>query len=42
MKRDCHPDCGPIVARVDGCHAHENRDGRCWHEDNDGEGEVDE
>ena len=32
----CHPDCGPIVATSpDGVHAHENEDGRCWHEDSD-------
>lgn len=31
----CHPDCGPIVERADGMHAHENVDGRCWHDDED-------
>lgn len=36
---DCHPDCGPIVARNEesGQHCHENEHGRCWHEDGDRE-----
>jgi hypothetical protein len=35
----CHPDCGPVVARSsDGQHAHENHDGRCWHDDQEGMG----
>jgi hypothetical protein len=38
----CHPDCGPInlaAGGPDGEHAHENIDGRCWHEDEDGTGQ---
>lgn len=31
---DCHPDCGPIVAREGGYHVHENEDGRCTYADN--------
>ena len=33
---DCHRDCGPVVARAEGQHAHDNVDGRCWHDDDDG------
>lgn len=43
MDGSCHPDCGPVVVDAsdirrgalldaDGNHAHENADGRCWHE----------
>lgn len=32
---DCHPDCGPITFADSEHHAHENIDGRCWHENED-------
>lgn len=38
----CHPDCGPIIGRGfngltgESEHAHQNTDGICWHDDEDG------
>jgi hypothetical protein len=32
---ECHTDCGPIVAITEEGHAHENKDGRCWHDPED-------
>ena len=34
-----HAECGVTVVWVDGKHAHENSDGRCWHFDNEDEDE---